>query len=536
MKIRILNHGMFKLKYLVLILLVIYLPIAINGFVLYRRAINIEKKERLMIVRHMMDQSVNDITKVLDSVKETMDEQAEHNGIRRGLQVFDEQEEVNREAIKNYLDLRMTDALDKHPVLKNAFMVTAEGYVFRAENTEPISGMEWTLDHLEYVGSRTDVWELIPYNEAVSETMDACVMMARPIFNLNSDTVAGYYVGVVDMGYLLKEQGAFQMGYTVHMAMYKEDDPSFVFASPFEISLEDVEHLIENSDFRKTDELIIKAQKNYIQVEPISDTSWLLVTQVDEDDLLNSVKKALQNSYLLLLHITLTTSFVLITMFVLGASIYAEKDAALYRYELSEEWNQKLRVYRHDIMNHLQVIQALIELDYKDRAIEHIKKLAQEGKITKSKCNIGIPEIESALLSNLAPAKEMGCAVKVDCIPLEDQFPYDSYEIVKILSNLIRNAVQALKEHDDDTKELRVKIHKDNAHYFFEVTNSGPPIPEALHESIFEKGFSTKEGRGRGLGLFIVQRIAEKHKGRVDLRVNSTGNCFTVMLPVQNRI
>ncbi len=38
------NRGIFKTKYLVLILIVIYLPIAINGMVLYKRALTIEKK------------------------------------------------------------------------------------------------------------------------------------------------------------------------------------------------------------------------------------------------------------------------------------------------------------------------------------------------------------------------------------------------------------------------------------------------------------------------------------------------------------
>jgi signal transduction histidine kinase len=71
---------------------------------------------------------------------------------------------------------------------------------------------------------------------------------------------------------------------------------------------------------------------------------------------------------------------------------------------------------------------------------------------------------------------------------------------------------------DDDAVELR-------------ISDSGAGIAPEDAERAFERGFSTKphDGMGRGLGLALVRRAAQRHGGAVRL----TGKAeFTVRLPL----
>ncbi len=64
------------------------------------------------------------------------------------------------------------------------------------------------------------------------------------------------------------------------------------------------------------------------------------------------------------------------------------------------------------------------------------------------------------------------------------------------------------------------------------VRDEGPGIPPGIRERIFERGFSTKKGRGLGLGLTLAQSVAEHYGGRIVLMPEiATGVEFWLRLP-----
>ena len=68
------------------------------------------------------------------------------------------------------------------------------------------------------------------------------------------------------------------------------------------------------------------------------------------------------------------------------------------------------------------------------------------------------------------------------------------------------------------------------------VSDNGPGIPIELRERVFDPFFTTKTG-GTGLGLPIVHRAIEAHRGFVFVDSSPKGTRFTVLLPqVQQRI
>jgi len=94
----------------------------------------------------------------------------------------------------------------------------------------------------------------------------------------------------------------------------------------------------------------------------------------------------------------------------------------------------------------------------------------------------------------------------------------DPFWIKKALENLVKNSLQAMKERG----HLKISLEKKEAFYIVEVFDDGEPIPQELLNKIFEPFFSTKK-EGFGLGLFLVKKIMEAHRGRVEIENQPEG-------------
>ena len=96
--------------------------------------------------------------------------------------------------------------------------------------------------------------------------------------------------------------------------------------------------------------------------------------------------------------------------------------------------------------------------------------------------------------------------------------------------NLLDNAIK----FSPDCGEIEVAISVGTRRVVVEVTNEGKEIPEELREKIFAKFYQVDEshsGEGSGVGLALVKRVVELHKGSVSVRSEGGKTTFTVGLP-----
>jgi sigma-B regulation protein RsbU (phosphoserine phosphatase) len=108
----------------------------------------------------------------------------------------------------------------------------------------------------------------------------------------------------------------------------------------------------------------------------------------------------------------------------------------------------------------------------------------------------------------------------------------DADRLTQLLGNLTANAVAY------GTRDAPVRVRTEVAATSFSITvqNEGNPIPPVLLARIFQpmtRGEHLDEGaRSVGLGLYIVQQIAQAHGGRVDVLSDlANGTTFTVTFP-----
>ena len=66
----------------------------------------------------------------------------------------------------------------------------------------------------------------------------------------------------------------------------------------------------------------------------------------------------------------------------------------------------------------------------------------------------------------------------------------------------------------------------------FEIEDSGPGISQEQQETIFDEGFTTKSGMGRGIGLRLVQKNLIQIHGHLTIGKSSLGGArFTAYIP-----
>ena len=84
----------------------------------------------------------------------------------------------------------------------------------------------------------------------------------------------------------------------------------------------------------------------------------------------------------------------------------------------------------------------------------------------------------------MAECEEKGIEFLVEVKSDLKDIGIEDWELCKVLSNLVDNAVRAVGESDSEEKAVRVNITETAENYVFEVEDNGPKIPDEIKEFI----------------------------------------------------
>ena len=184
--------------------------------------------------------------------------------------------------------------------------------------------------------------------------------------------------------------------------------------------------------------------------------------------------------------------------------------------EAMESLNNTLRAQRHDFLNHLQVVYSLMEMEEYAEANAYIEKVYGAITAVSRVMKTANPAINALLQVKLAACEKAGVQAEVNIQSAWKDLPLPGWEMCKVLSNLIDNALDALEEVEPVGRRLRITLTEDLRSYRFSVANTGPMIPLKSQKAIFGAGITTKAA-GHGMGLFIVKKTLNDRGGDIDV-------------------
>lgn len=216
-----------------------------------------------------------------------------------------------------------------------------------------------------------------------------------------------------------------------------------------------------------------------------------------------------------------------------------------------EAWQNLIRVLTHEIMNSVTPISSLartIETEMEEwlKNGQHINEISNDqiedfhmalhtihrrsdNLITfvndfRNMTRITLPNLSKTCIQELVKhalallkndIQEAGISVLED-IPEDLCIQVDPQQIEQVLINIIKNAVQAMAEDDENLeRKLWLKaMQRPEGDVHILIRDNGSGIEEEALKKIFIPFYTTKKG-GSGIGLSLSKQIMRHHKGNI---------------------
>jgi hypothetical protein len=110
----------------------------------------------------------------------------------------------------------------------------------------------------------------------------------------------------------------------------------------------------------------------------------------------------------------------------------------------------------------------------------------------------------------------------------------DHDQMLRVLDNLARNAVQALETrapNDPTRDQIRITGRREGAVVMIEVADTGPGFPAKARAHLFEAFQGSTRSGGTGLGLVIASELVRAHGGEIRLAEGTIGAAFHIVIP-----
>ena len=191
------------------------------------------------------------------------------------------------------------------------------------------------------------------------------------------------------------------------------------------------------------------------------------------------------------------------------AEILQENRMYLKQLEILQQSRQNIRILRHDLKNHLQLISSYLEKGEYEKAADYIESMEELQSVKGEYVKTGNVAVDSILNYKLEVIeRQTGCKPQLQIdIPCESMISEADLNIV--LGNLLDNAGEALQKSDEKHLDIRLKYEK--GILYLSIYNSFDGVVYKGSNSKFKT--RKRDDVKHGYGLQSVERVVKKYSG-----------------------
>lgn len=171
-----------------------------------------------------------------------------------------------------------------------------------------------------------------------------------------------------------------------------------------------------------------------------------------------------------------------------------------------------------------------------DRAVSYSEGVLAYGRAQEPPPRLRrlkLQELVDDVLSTMAVPDGSGIEL-INAVSEGLEVDADSDQLFRVLSNLTRNAVQAMSGEQEPAlvKRLTISAEKSQSIVRIRVMDTGPGLPERARQNLFTAFHGAAKSGGTGLGLAIVQELVRAHGGEIILVESGNGRTvFEIRMP-----
>ena len=225
--------------------------------------------------------------------------------------------------------------------------------------------------------------------------------------------------------------------------------------------------------------------------------------------------------------------------------------AQLATNEREAAWREMAKQVAHEIKNPLTPMRLTVQsferkFDPKDPEINKKMKEYTNSLIQQIDTMSSIASAFSTYAQMPAQQDETLNVVKITKLALDifnEEFIYffsekeeiiaklDRTQLIRVVTNLIKNGIQAISELQPEEPRIEVNVFSENNFAVISVMDNGIGVADENKDKVFEPKFTTKTS-GMGLGLAMVKKIVEAYEGDITFSsVEGKGTTFKVRFP-----
>lgn len=188
----------------------------------------------------------------------------------------------------------------------------------------------------------------------------------------------------------------------------------------------------------------------------------------------------------------------------------------------------KIRGWRHDYHNHIQIMIAYLELGKTKEMMKYLRDLDKDLSTIDQVIKTGNIMVDSILNTKISIAEKNNIRVDADAV-VSDKISISDIDLCVIIGNLLDNAIEAsMTVEDEEERFIRIYIAEKMDQFYIYVSNS-------YYGKLKKKGnryFTTKDERQRGYGLIRIDGIVEKNQGMMNRQSERDIFATEIILPL----